>query len=340
MRSNNFFYSPKFWILRHLLFWFFFYIDEFLSLVGLTEPLGAYKEFVIAIGLDMLMVYVNLYYLIPKFFNNQKIATYILLTGLTVLINIALVNWITFIPEDFEGPTDLVYSIIYSIIYTSGLLGLAIAIKISKINFTKQEELRKLEEVKHAAEVDNLKKQINPHFLFNVLNNMYVQSKESPAKVPDTILKLSDLMRYQTYDANKNAVSLSKEIEFLQQYTDFELMRRENLDIDIKQEGDTRNIQIAPLLFLPFVENACKHSATSEDKQSWIKASWQYNEDVLTFHCQNSVGNRSGFINDAQYSGFGLDNVKKRLHLLFPEKHTLSIKEEADTFTVHLEIQI
>lgn len=339
MRIYNFFYSPKFWLLRHILFWFFFYADEILSLIGLTEPLPI-KDIVVSMSLDMIMVYLNLYYLIPKFFNQQKITTYMFLTGLSVLVNIALVNGLLYQAEDYEVQLDLVYDVLYSIIHTSGLLGLAIAIKISKINYTKQEELLKLEEMKHAAEVDNLKKQINPHFLFNVLNNMYVQSKATPSEVPDTILKLSDLMRYQTYDASKESVSLAKEIEFLQQYSDFELMRRENLDIDIQQEGDTRNIQIAPLLFLPFVENACKHSATSEDKKAWIKVSWKYANNTLVFHCQNSMGNRSGFINDEEYSGFGLDNVKKRLQLLFPDKHNLKIAEQTDTFTVNLDIQL
>ena len=339
MRIYNFFYSPKFWILRHFLFWFFFYTDEMLSMIGLTEPLPI-KDIALSMGLDMLMVYINLYYLIPQFFNREKMTTYILLTGLSILLNITFVLWLTYDPLDYEVELDLIYDIMYTLIYTSGLLGLSLAIKISKINYTKQEELRKLEEMKHAVELDNLKKQINPHFLFNVLNNMYVQSKSAPDTVPDTILKLSDLMRFQTYDASKESVSLYKEIEFLQQYVDFELMRRENLEVNISQQGDTRNLQIAPLLFLPFVENACKHSATSEDKKSWINISWDYVDGNLSFRCQNSLGNRSGFINDKEYSGFGLDNVKKRLQLLFPEKHSLKITEETDTFTIHLDIQL
>jgi len=340
MSKSNFFYSSNFWILRHFLFWLFFYIDESLSLIGLTEPLENYGDMAVSIGLDMIMVYFNLYFLIPKFFNKNKISTYIILTGISILMNIILVNTLNYYPGEYEDSSEFMYTIIYSIIYTSGILGLAIAIKISKINFTKQEELRKLEEMKHTVEVDNLKKQINPHFLFNVLNNMYVQSKANPEEVPDTILRLSDLMRYQTYDASKEAVSLHKEIEFLRQYADLELMRRENLDINIIQEGDIASVQIAPLLFLPFFENACKHSASSQNKNAWIKASWKKNGNKIHFLCQNSVGDRSGFINDSEYSGFGLENVKRRLQLLFPDKHNLDISEQTDTFDIRLELQL
>jgi len=169
---------------------------------------------------------------------------------------------------------------------------------------------------------------------------MYVQSKTEPKEVPETILKLSDLMRYQTYDANKDKVPLVKEIEFLQQYADFELMRRENLTIEIAKGENLNKIQIAPLLFLPFFENACKHSATAQDKSAWIQVSWEQVENKLLFSCQNSLGDRSGFINDEEYSGFGLENVKKRLQLLFPEKHQLDISEQNDTFTVKLLLHI
>ncbi len=336
MRIYDFFYNNKFWLFRHALFWSFIYIDELLSFIGIVEPVPL-DQFMVGFFLDAVMVYFNLYYLIPKFFNEKKISSYILFTGLSLIINIILVVGIFYHVDEYEE-LELVYDLIFALAFTSGLLGLAIAAKISKINFTKQKELRELEYVKHEAEVNNLKKQINPHFLFNVLNNMYVQSKESPTEVPETILKLSDLMRYQTYDASKNEVALSKEIEFINQYIDFEKMRREHLQVSIDSHGSMNNISIPPLLFLSFIENACKHSSGTTSNKDWIHIKWSKENDKLIFDCSNSIGSRSGFINDDEYSGFGLDNVKKRLELLFPNKHTLNIKEENDTFSVHLEL--
>ena len=338
MRINDFFYSPRFWIARHTLFWLFFYLDEFLSFLGMTEPIML-NGFLLSFGLDLAMVYFNLYYLIPKLFNRKKLSLYLGLTVLTVLVNTFLVNYLFFDPTDYGSNYDIFYDVLYVLISTSSLLGMAVAIKISKINFTKQEEMRALEGIKHIAEVDNLKKQINPHFLFNILNNMYVQSKESPKDLPDTILKLSDLMRYQTYDASKQQVPLKKEIHFINQYIDFEKMRRENLEVSLTTEGNLQQFNFAPLLFLPFIENACKHSSDTEDRQTWIKLSWKELDGKLQFHCSNSVGTRSGFVNDQEYSGFGLENVKKRLDLLFPEKYNLEIDEQNDTFSVKLSLE-
>lgn len=339
MHISDFFYNSRFWLLRHLLFWIFFYLDEFLSLFGLTEPI-VFKDAFLGFSFDLFVVYFNLYYLIPNFFNKDKIGAYILSTTLSVLVSIAIVEYITYDPSLYDEPYDLIYFLIFDLVYTFGLLGFAVAIKISKINFTKQEELIKLKEIKHAVEVDNLKKQINPHFLFNVLNNIYVQSRESPKEVPDTILKLSDLMRYQTYDSSKERVALQKEIDFIQQYIDFECMRQENLQVDFNTNEKLHGISIPPLLFLPFVENACKHSASTESQPASISISCTRLEDIIQFECTNSIGNRNGYINDTKYSGFGLDNVKKRLQLLFPNKHDLKIVEENATFKVHLEIEI
>ena len=339
MRINDFFYSPRFWIARHALFWLFFYLDEFLSFFGMTEPI-LLQSFLLSFALDLAMVYFNLYYLIPKLFNRKKLLLYLTLTVLVVVVNTFLVIYVFFDLDDYASSYDIFYDVLYVLINTSSLLGMAVAIKISKINFTKQEEMRALEEIKHIAEVDNLKKQINPHFLFNILNNMYVQSKETPEALPDTILKLSDLMRYQTYDASKQQVPLKKEIQFIRQYIDFEQMRRENLNIDLTTEGNLQQFNFAPLLFLPFIENACKHSSDTEDRQTWIKLSWKELDGKLQFHCSNSIGTRTGYINDQEYSGFGLENVKKRLKLLFPGKHNLDIDEQNDIFSVKLSLEV
>lgn len=335
MRLYDFFYKNPYWLLRHLAFWSFFYLDELLSIMGVTEQIGL--DFIVTSLIpDLILVYFNLYVLIPRFFEKGKIGTYLVATILSLLLAVGITEWILYEPcED----CPIFYSIFYTTMYTTGLLGIAIAIKISKITYLKQIKVNKLQELQHYGELDYLKKQVNPHFMFNVLNNMYVQSKENPAEVPETILKLSDLMRYQTYDAAKDLVPLNREIDFIQKYLDLEKMRREYLTVYTEVKGDTNLLEIPPLLFLPFVENACKHSAGSDNQIETIRIQWEFKDESLTFSIQNTIGSRTGHIDDKEFSGFGLENVKKRLELIYAENYSLDIFEQNNnhyvTFRLH-----
>jgi len=332
MSTDAFLFDKRFWIVRHALFWVVMYLDEFLAIFGLTEPLPL-METMSSLGLDLGMVYFNLYYLIPRFFQRNKMPTYVVLTLLTAIANSVIIT-LVFYDQSVHG--SLFVNIFYNALFTSGLLGIAVAIKVSTITYVKQQRLSDLQQLQLNTELNYLKKQVNPHFLFNVLNNMYVQSRENPKEVPETIMKLSELMRYQTYDAAKEQVSLKQEIDFIEKYLDLEKMRREFLHIDIQKEGDLNNIAIPPMLFLPFVENACKHSTLTSREPEHIHIKWKHNTPELVFTIQNTIGNRTGHINDKKYSGFGLENIKKRIELLYPDKHQLSIKEEGRLYKVRL----
>jgi len=337
MNIDAFLFDKKFWIVRHALFWIVMYLDEFLSIFGLTEPIGWSWTFFLGLLLDVAMVYFNLYYVIPRFFQRSKMPTYVGLTLLTLMANVAILTIVSYPPcEDCSLFSD----IFSTTLFTSGLLGIAIAIKVSKISYLRQQRLNDLQQLQLNTELNYLKKQVNPHFLFNVLNNMYVQSRESPKEVPETIMKLSELMRYQTYDAAKEQVSLKQEVNFIEKYLDLEKMRREFLHIDVKKEGDFNNVAVPPMLFLPFVENACKHSTLTTSEAEHIRIKWEHKAAKLVFTIENTIGNRRGHINDDQYSGFGLENIKKRIELLYPDKHELSIKEENGLYKVKLVLVI
>lgn len=197
-----------------------------------------------------------------------------------------------------------------------------------------------LQKVQMTNEINYLRKQINPHFLFNVLNNIYVQSKESPKEVPNSIMQLSELMRYQTYQANQDQVSLTQEIEFLKQYLELEKLRKENLEVHIEENGNLRDIQLAPMLFLPFIENACKHSTRIYNEREQIFVSWSRMEENLTFTIQNTMGHKYQIVEGENMGGFGLDNIKKRLELLYPNQYDLDIQETEDMFKVKLELSL
>lgn len=334
MKFDAFLFDKRFWIVRHVLFWMVMYLDEFLGIFGLTEPLPL-LETTSSLGLDFAMVYFNLYYLIPRFFQRNKMPTYVVLTLLTAIANSVIIT-LAFYEQSVHG--SLFVNIFYNALFTSGLLGIAVAIKVSTITYIKQQRLNELQKLHLNTELNYLKKQVNPHFLFNVLNNMYVQSRETPKEVPETIMKLSELMRYQTYDAAKEQVSLKQEINFVEKYLDLEKMRREFLHIDIQKEGNLNNVAVPPMLFLPFVENACKHSTLTTGEPEYIRIKWEHKASELVFIIENTIGNRTGHLNDEKYSGFGLENIKKRVELLYPDKHQLLIKEEGGLYKIRLSI--
>ena len=203
------------------------------------------------------------------------------------------------------------------------------------INTFKKEQLEK-QAVE--AELYYLKSQINPHFLFNTLNNIHtLVYKQAPA-APEAVLHLASLMRYMIYESNAPTVPLKREMEYLQDYVDLQQLRyRERQVVDLKIEGAIEGCHIAPLLFIHLLENAYKHSPArlaSGDLKVRVKVS----EDTLTFSIQNPVGTSQGQSLD-DYGGIGLPNVRKRLALLYPGRHQLDLHNSSETFGVVLKIQ-
>ncbi len=333
MKREGFFISNKYWIIRHGAFWILMYLEEFLSLFGLAESVNIYY-FIFGFMADVLMVYFNLYILIPQFFEKNKISTYIFWTLFSLAANMVVI----YFNFSFEYGDDFrINDIFYSLLFTLGLLGLAVAIKIAKNAYLKQQKFHELQQLQLTTELNYLKKQVNPHFLFNVLNTMYVQAKEYPEDVPETILKLSDLMRYQTYDAAHETVRLNQELDFIKQYLALEKMRRNDLTVGLKIKGSMDNISIPPLLFLPFVENACKYSQSISSENEQIHLLWELVDRNLIFKIENTF-DRSYVSSNDDYSGMGLENIQKRMQLLYPKRHILLIEETENVYKVNLTI--
>lgn len=198
----------------------------------------------------------------------------------------------------------------------------------------KQEQLEK--EAVH-AELYHLKSQINPHFLFNTLNNIHWLVHKQSASAPEAVLHLSSLMRYMIYESNAPTVVLSKEMQYLLDYVSLQQLRFKNGPVvDLKIEGDTSSCSIAPLLFIHLLENAFKHSP-ARLKPGDVKVNVEIKENTLTFAIQNPVGNISGNTLEVP-GGIGLPNVQKRLQLLYPGRHTLEINSQDEKFMVNLQI--
>jgi len=188
------------------------------------------------------------------------------------------------------------------------------------------------------AELKLLKAQIHPHFLFNTLNNLYGLALEKSDMAPDLVLRLSGLLDYMLYQCNQSKVSLLDEINQLYNYIEIEQLRYgERLRLEINQSGDAGNLQIAPMLLLPFIENAFKHGVSKQISHPFILVNIIIQASQLVLNIENSFD--KSFEKEQEYSkGIGLNNVKKRLEMLYPEKYTLLISSEEMTFKVTLKI--
>ncbi len=227
------------------------------------------------------------------------------------------------------------YNFVLMAFFVSGMaLGLRFSEKLSR-NERQREEMEKL---KLNAELAYLKNQISPHFFFNTLNNIYSLIEYDPKESQKAIVELSKLMRYLLYETGHETVTLRQEIEFLRHY--FELMRlRVDEKVEIRSEfpEHTFDLQIPPLLFLPFVENAFKHGISYKEP-SFIEIHMQLHDLSLEFICRNSIGQVMGSV--LTESGIGLDNIRKRLNLLFPDTHKLSLSASDKIFSAQLTLNL
>ncbi|MDO3626705.1 sensor histidine kinase [Mucilaginibacter sp. BT774] len=191
-------------------------------------------------------------------------------------------------------------------------------------------------------ELRHLKAQLNPHFLFNTLNNLYGLSVTGSEKLPGMMLKLSDLMRYSLYDTGQHYVTLQKEVEYIANYVELERIRlSNNADIQLGIEGDTTGQYIAPLLMIVFVENAFKHFTTAKEKTAFIHILLSVKDDKLHLNVKNSIDPGYEPTPSAKRKGgLGMENARQRLNLIYPGQHNLTINKNADCFETDLTIEL
>jgi len=201
-----------------------------------------------------------------------------------------------------------------------------------------QKEKKELITKNIQTELQFLKNQINPHFLFNTLNNLYALTLKKSDYAPEVVLKLSDMMRYMLYECNEKWVPLAKEIQYIKNYVELEKIRlSKKADISVDLEGDPEGMYVAPLLFIPFIENSFKHGLKTSLDGAYIKAKFIIRSETVEFIVKNSRSQMlPGFIPNNKIGGIGLSNVKKRLELLYPDMHRLKTEESPDSYEIHL----
>ncbi|MBP1653403.1 MAG: ypdA 7 [Bacteroidetes bacterium] len=193
-------------------------------------------------------------------------------------------------------------------------------------------------------EVSFLRSQLNPHFLFNTLNNIYSLSVRNNPRAPELIMQLSDMLRYTLYESNREEVELSKEADFLYNYVQLEKARY-GKDVDIQFVYDAESLEgykIVPLLTFPFIENSFKHGLDTSTQNPWLKISFEVADNTLFFEIANSKGDESLFKHhkESGTGGIGIANTKKRLSLLYQNKYSLSINNSPDSHSINLNITL
>ncbi|HZL09191.1 MAG TPA: histidine kinase [Prolixibacteraceae bacterium] len=300
--------------------------------------------------------YLGYLWLVPRYFLQDKKAVYLLVLFGFILATYFLSSFITenflsdpvrdakFV-ENYKKVTGVTKMppfkvfgffnhVLASVLISGFAMGLGVMEKL-KQNEVKQKELEK---EKLNSELAFLKNQVSPHFFFNTLNNIYSLIGIDGPTAQESVLKLSKLMRYLLYESEHGETLMSHEIDFMSNYIDLMKLRLSSrVELQIEFPKDFADFSIAPLLFVPFVENAFKHGVSYRDR-SFITIRMEIEDDQIHFHSENSVG-KSSQPEDLQHSGIGLENVRKRLGLLFAGKHELKIEQDETVFRVDLFIQ-
>jgi len=236
-----------------------------------------------------------------------------------------------------DGPSDIPFMNDFGqIILAFLLLGLNIGIKMYIRSIKRDRVMEELKQQNLEQELQYLRFQINPHFFMNTLNNIHALVDIDPEQAKSTIVELSRLMRYVLYDSSRSTIALTKEVDFLQHYVTLMRLRyTDKVKIDVDIPEDIPEVQVPPLLFVNFIENAFKHGISYES-ESFINVAMNIHDDILSFSCINSKHESNADKN----SGIGLENIQKRLKLLYQDNYTFNINENIRTYEVLLKIPV
>lgn len=337
-------------VLQHIVFWCFYLLIYTVNFAQKGNYAAELRTSAILLPFHLLFTYTQLYLLIPKLLLKRKFIMYALLTIAFLKIVTAL-NYMfygKFIFQAKFGTPHPAYDWTIFFLYRLGELraafsffmicGLAVSIKLLKKWFYEADRNKKIEKEKLLIELEMLKAQVHPHFLFNTLNNLYSLTLIRSDKAPLVVTHLSDLLRYMLYECNEKEVPLEKEIEILKKYVELEKLRYgSRIDVSFSASGNIKDNLIAPLILIPFVENSFKHGISEQMDQCWVNLHLHADGNDFTFNLSNSLGTDR---TRPAYGGIGLQNIKKRLELIYPGRYSLSFNEEAETFSVKLKIQL
>ncbi|GAB3168195.1 histidine kinase [Telluribacter humicola] len=343
----------KYVLTRHGLFWlcwllFFTYIyaQKFVIIDPVLAYVSSFWEAFIYMPIHIGMGYTLIYIIIPKYLLQSRYLQAVLLIVVSILVAAIVSHFFTlwFVAPlrasmGLPSPiSSMFYGLMAGLRGTNTTTGFTGTIKLLKFWYQKKVENETLKREKLAAELNILKGQLHPHFLFNTLNNLYGHIVSGSEHSGDIVLRLSGLLRYMLYECSAEKVSLQKEVQMLETYVELEKLRYgDRLDVSIRMQGVQDTHQIAPLILLPFVENAFKHGTSQMLDQAWISISLDVSDHFLTFKVINPVSTES---TNKIESGIGLANVRKRLEMLYPNRHQIKVSDQEETFVAYLKLTL
>ncbi|MGB3777825.1 MAG: histidine kinase, partial [Tunicatimonas sp.] len=215
-------------------------------------------------------------------------------------------------------------------------------VKLTKDWLKDQRHTQQLEKEKLETELKFLRSQFNPHFLFNTINSIHFLIQKDPELASDTLAKFSDLLRYQLYECNEARIPVKKEVHYLSNFVALEKLRNsERLSVTLDVSENVNGAQVAPFILMPFVENAFKHASKGKQQDNFIRVALRQSPQQLQFDVENSKEAGPAVTQEAvHYGGIGLVNVRRRLDLLYPQRHTLRVDERDRTYAVHLTLDL
>lgn len=353
MRQNNFlnkyFLSnniKSIRIIQHVVFWIIYIIS---TGIIYTQTSVQWVYSILLDIISIITVYINFLVLIPRYFFKQYLVKYILYLLLTLVVFTIVrtilykFTWKFFGFRFFEDAHfDVLNQFLTDFTYLVAIVLFTTLIKMTRIWYWDQTKLKELERDNLTAELNFLKSQINPHFLFNILNSIYVLNQTNSPEAGNIILKLSDMLRYQLYDCSMDKTLLSEEIEYIRNYLDIQHMRHNRkLKLDFIQKGEPDDLVIAPFILIPFIENAFKHGAEKSLGDAYIRIVLEIEDNEIVFSVINSkqVSPRKTVLPLKKSGGIGLQNVMRRLDLIYPDRYKLKIQDNENEYNLILHLK-
>lgn len=340
-------------VIAQIVLWVSLFGSMNLMFVGTDVPVGLYYRNFIHLGVALIIIIINSYVLIPRLFEQKKYERYALAVFVSlfvVLFSAVAIEGLlaSFYPAPFAterpmrqpgGPPGPMVKYMLSLIIYAAVFMVGIVLESIQLNRRQEQLASEVQNEKLETELKFLKSQINPHFLFNVLNNVYTLSLIQSKQTPEVVMKLSEMLRYMLYDSNQERVTLEQEIDYIQHYIALQQLKDEE-PLDVATTLDIRNakVHIAPMILIPFVENAFKHSKIEDTENGWVKIKLIEDGSSIRFEVRNSILAEGGAKDPT--GGIGLKNVRRRLELEYPMKYELNIDQEDQQFVIQLAIQL
>ncbi len=337
-----------FWAVYHFWWWTIFDGSVSNTLNNLVNPPYTLK-YAFYVVVQALGVYFCLYYLVPRFLEKRKYMTFLGLCLLDIgLMSVIIASGYYVVAFTFDRSLTDLFKVdepsLWFFFKSNSMpsciaaMTLGMSIKLTKNYLNSQQRQKELEKEKLETELKFLRSQFNPHFLFNTINSIFVLINKNTAQASDSLAKFSNLLRYQLYECNEKEIPLNRELAYLESFIELERLRLDhNFEIRVELPKDQAgNLNIAPFLLMPFVENAFKHVSKNSDHLNWIKINVSLEGDQLTYKVSNSTSDAIKANDAVDYGGLGLFNVQRRLDLLYPGRYQLTTQKTDHTYLVHL----